>query len=107
MAERRDAMTIEEKAHELITKIFSLPQPGPRDRQILAPLIMEALRDQIEECARVGDEQAAFHKSEADRLSKNEDAANCERTGEHASERIAARIRALATPKEKGKENVR
>jgi len=79
---------------------------GP-DRARLERRIIQALRDQIEDCARVGDEQAAFHKSEANRLSKNEDAANCERTGEHASERIAARIRALAAPKEKGKENVR
>lgn len=53
-------MTVEERAHQLITKIFSLPSPGSRDRQVLAPLIMEFFRDQIEDCAKIADK----HKKE-------------------------------------------
>lgn len=93
-------MTPDERAEEVMS-IFRCMLIETIDGRVLTGVdlverIAGALRDQMEECAKVGDEQAAFHKTEADRLSKNEDAANCERTGEHASERIAAKIRALA-----------
>lgn len=88
-------MTVEERIRAMIEEIKTCKTAAD-----VQSVFRRTISATIEDCAKIGDEQAAFHMSEAERLSRNEDAANCERTGEHAAERIAAKIRALAAPTE-------
>jgi methyl-accepting chemotaxis protein len=82
MVERRDAMTIEERAKSVTDKVGTATTGAE-----LRTLIIHALRDQIEDCAKVADEQVEYFKSEVVRL---------HRTPIEVAEYIAAAIRALA-----------
>jgi hypothetical protein len=90
-------MTVEERAELLWEELVSLdPLPLETILANVHGVIEKHLRDQIEDCAKVADEQAEYFKSEAVRLRRNNPAFLAEEKAMRASRGIANQIRALA-----------
>lgn len=84
-------MTVEERANKLFFSIDSMVDVI--HRKTITEAITQALQDQIEDCAKIADEEAqdiGLYKAG--------------QIWQHASKEIAKRIRALTSPTEEGRE---